>query len=240
MAPSRRLALIGFNRGGWESTRISVDSSGKVTLFSGSMSQGHGHATVLAQIAADELQVPLNDIEVVQGDTRQVQAGHGTFNSRSISVGGSSVKVCGERIVAKAKRIAAAMMEVDDKDVVYERGRFQVAGTDVAPLDFARVARMAYVGHVAPKGVEPGLDETLFYDPKGMGAPSGVHMAYVEVDSQTGTVAILDYVAVDDSGVIVNPLLAAGQIHGGVVQGIGQALYEEVCYDRDIGQLMTG
>jgi aerobic carbon-monoxide dehydrogenase large subunit len=240
MAPSRRLAFSGFDRGGWESARITVDSSGKITLFSGSMSQGHGHATVLAQIAADELQVPFEDVEVVQGDTRQVQAGHGTFNSRSIPVGGSSVKACAGRIVAKAKKIAAAMMEVDDNDVVYEEGRFQVAGTDLAALSFARVARMAHVGHVLPKDLEPGLDETLFYDPTGMGAPSGVHMAYVEVDQETGTVDILDYVAVDDSGVIVNPLLAAGQIHGGVVQGIGQALYEEVCYDRDTGQLLTG
>jgi carbon-monoxide dehydrogenase large subunit len=134
------------------------------------------------------------------------------------------------------------MMEVDNDDVVYEEGRcrFQVAGTDLAPLSFARVARMAYVGHVLPKDVEPGLDEMLFYDPTGMGAPSGVHMAYVEVDPETGTVDILDYVAVDDSGVIVNPLLAAGQIHGGVVQGIGQALSEEVCYDRETGQLLTG
>ena len=240
MAPSRRLAFSGFDRGGWESTRITVDSSGKITLFSGSMSQGHGHATVLAQIAADELQVPVEDVEVVQGDTRQVQAGHGTFNSRSIPVGGSSVKVCAGRVVAKARKIAAAMMEVDDNDVVYVEGRFQVAGTDLAALSFARVARMAHVGHVLPKDLEPGLDETLFYDPTGMGAPSGVHMAYVEVDPETGTVDILDYVAVDDSGVIVNPLLAAGQIHGGVVQGIGQALSEEVRYDRDTGQLLTG
>jgi len=240
MAPSRRLASSGFDRGGWESTRITVDSSGKITLFSGSMSQGHGHATVLAQIAADELQVPVEHIAVVQGDTRQVQAGHGTFNSRSIPVGGSSVKACAGRIVAKATKIAAAMMEVDDKDVVYEGGRFGVAGTDIPALAFAPVARMAHVGHVLPKGVEPGLDETLFYDPTGMGAPSGVHMAYVDVDSETGTVDILDYVAVDNSGIIVNPLLAAGQIHGGVVQGIGQALYEEVCYDRETGQLLTG
>jgi aerobic carbon-monoxide dehydrogenase large subunit len=240
MAPSRRLAASGFDRGGWESARINVDSSGKVTLFSGSMSQGHGHATVLAQIAADELQLPVEHIEVVQGDTRQVQAGHGTFNSRSIPVGGSSVKTCAGRIVAKARKIAAAMMEVADTDVVYERGHFRVAGTDIAPLSFARVARMAYVGHVLPNGVEPGLDETLFYDPMGMSAPSGVHMAYVEVDPETGMVDILDYVAVDDAGTIINPLLAAGQIHGGVVQGIGQALYEEVCYDGETGQLMTG
>ena len=132
------------------------------------------------------------------------------------------------------------MMEADDKDVTYEGGVFRVAGTDIAPLSFDRVARMAYVGHVLPDGVEPGLDETLFYDPRGMGAPSGVHMAYIEVDPETGMVDILDYVAVDDAGIILNPLLAAGQIHGGVVQGIGQALYEEVGYDGKTGQLITG
>ena len=240
MAPSRRLATSGFDRGGWESARINVDSSGKATLFSGSMSQGHGHATVLAQIAADALQMPVDHIAVVQGDTRQVQAGHGTFNSRSMAVGGSSVKVCAGRIVAKATKIAANMMEVDEKDVAYESGRFAVAGTDIPSLAFATVARMAYVGHVLPAGLEPGLDETLFYDPTGMGAPSGVHMAYVEVDPDTGVVDILDYVAVDDAGTIINPLLAAGQIHGGVVQGIGQALCEGVHYDGETGQLLTG
>jgi carbon-monoxide dehydrogenase large subunit len=239
MAPSRRLAMMGFDRGGWESARINVDGSGKATLFSGSMSQGHGHATVLAQIAADALQIPIDHVAVVQGDTRQVQAGHGTFNSRSMAVGGSSVKVCAGLIVAKAKRIAANMMEADEKDVTYEGARFAVVGTDIS-LTFAAVARMAYVGHVLPDGLEPGLDETLFYDPTGMGAPSGVHMAFVEVDPDTGFVDLLDYVAVDDAGTIINPLLAAGQIHGGVVQGIGQALYEGVHYDGQTGQLLTG
>ena len=239
MAPSRRLAANGFDRGGWESARIAIDSSGRATLYSGSMSQGHGHATALAQIAADVLQMPVENIDVVQGDTKQVQAGHGTFNSRSMPVGGSGVHVCAGRIVEKAKKIAAEMMEVAAEDLAYEGGSFVVPGTGVA-LAFAKVARMAYVGHVLPKGIEPGLDETLFYDPTGMGAPSGVHIAYVEVDPDTGMVEILDYVAVDDAGVIINPLLATGQIHGGVVQGIGQALYEEVCYDRDSGQLLTG
>ncbi|HEX2888522.1 xanthine dehydrogenase family protein molybdopterin-binding subunit [Vineibacter terrae] len=239
MGPSRRLGMIGFDRGGWESARLNVDSGGKVTLFSGSMSQGHGHATVLAQIAADALQLPVDHIAVVQGDTRQVQAGHGTFNSRSMAVGGSSVQVCAGRIVAKATRIAANMMEVDEKDVAYDAGRFTVPGTDIAPVTFAAVARMDYVGHALPAGLDPGLDETLFYDPTGMGAPSGVHMAYVEVDPDTGLVEILDYVAVDDAGTIINPLLAEGQIHGGVVQGIGQALFEGVHYD-DNGQLLTG
>src|SRR6202011_4433153 len=221
--PSRRLALMGFNRGGWESARVSVDSGGRITIFSGSMSQGHGHVTSLAQIAADVLQVPIEHIDIVQGDTRQVQAGHGTFNSRSMAVGGSSVHVSSQRIVAKAKKIAAGMLEVGEKDVSYSAGAFSVPGTDIAPVTFPKVARMAYVGHKLPDGVAPGLDETVFYDPTGMGSPSGVHLAYVEVDPETGIVDILDYVAVDDAGRVINPLLAAGQIHGGVVQGIGQA-----------------
>ena len=240
MAPSRRLAANGFDRGGWESARIAIDSSGRATLYSGSMSQGHGHATTLAQIAADVLQMPVENIDVVQGDTKQVQAGHGTFNSRSMPVGGSAVHLCAGRIVEKAKKIAAQMMEVAAQDIAFDDGSFSVPGTNIEPLSFAKVARMAYLGHVLPEALEPGLDETLFYDPTGMGAPSGVHMAYVEVDPDTGMIEILDYVAVDDAGVIINPLLAAGQIHGGVVQGIGQALYEEVSYDRETGQLLTG
>jgi carbon-monoxide dehydrogenase large subunit len=240
MAPSRRLALSGFDRGGWESARVSIDSSGRATIYSGAMSQGHGHVTSLSQIAADVLQLPIENIDVVQGDTRQVQAGHGTFNSRSMAVGGSSVHVCSERIVAKAKRIAAGMLEVDEKDVSYKAGAFGVPGTDITPVTFAKVARMAYVGHKLPDGLSPGLDETVFYDPVGMGSPSGVHLAYVEVDPETGIVKLLDYVAVDDVGTLINPLLAAGQIHGGVVQGIAQALYEEVSYDPDSGQLLTG
>ncbi len=232
--------MSGFNRGGWESARIAVDSSGRATIFSGSMSQGHGHVTSLSQIAADVLQIPIEHIDVVQGDTRQVQAGHGTFNSRSMSVGGSSVHVSSHRIVSKAKKIAAGLLEVDEKDVAYEGGRFSVPGTDIPPVTFGAVARMAYVGHKLPDGIAPGLDETVFYDPTGMGAPSGIHMAYVDVDPDTGIVEILDYVAVDDVGTLINPLLAAGQIHGGVVQGIGQALYEGVSYDPDNGQLMTG
>jgi aerobic carbon-monoxide dehydrogenase large subunit len=240
MAPSRRLALSGFDRGGWESARVSIDSSGRATIYSGSMSQGHGHVTSFSQIAADVLQIPIEHIDVVQGDTRQVQAGHGTFNSRSMAVGGSSVHVSSERIVAKAKKIAAGMLEVDEKDVAYAAGTFSVPGTDIAPVTFAKVARMAYVGHRLPEGLAPGLDETVFYDPTGMGSPSGVHLAYVEVDAETGIVKVLDYVAVDDVGTLINPLLAAGQIHGGVVQGIAQALYEEVSYDSESGQLLTG
>src|SRR6267154_2814390 len=132
MAPSRRLALLGFNRGGWESARVSVDSGGRVVIFSGSMSQGHGHVTSLAQIAADVLQVPIENIDVVQGDTRQVQAGHGTFNSRSMAVGGASVHVSSTRVVAKARKIAAGMLEVDEADISFSAGKFSVPGTDIA------------------------------------------------------------------------------------------------------------
>jgi carbon-monoxide dehydrogenase large subunit len=239
MAPSRRLGRMGFDRGGWESSRVSVDSSGRATIYSGSMSQGHGHNTSLAQIAADVLQIPIENIDVVQGDTRQVQAGHGTFNSRSMAVGGSSVHVCAKRVVDKAKSIAAGLLEVDEKDVSYRAGSFSVPGTDIAPLSFSNIARMAYLGHKLPDGMAPGLDETLFYDPAGMSSPSGVHLAYVEVDPETGIVNILDYVAVDDAGTLINPLLAAGQIHGGVVQGIGQAIWEEVSYESDSGQLIS-
>src|SRR5260370_41727397 len=210
MAPSRRLALMGFNRGGWESARVSVDSGGRITIFSGSMSQGQGHVTSLAQVAADVLQVPIEHIDVVQGHTRQVQAGHGTFNSRSMAVGGSSVHVTSGRIVATAKKIAASMLGVAEGDVSYRAGQFTVPGTDIAPLGFATVPRMASGGHKLPDGLEPGLDETVFYDPKGMGAPSGFHMAYVDVDPETGITDILDYVAVDDASTIINPLLAAG------------------------------
>ena len=149
--------------------------------------------------------MPIESIEVVQGDTRQVQAGHGTFNSRSMAVGGSSVHVCAKRVVDKATRIAANLLEVNEKDVSYQAGDFGVPRTDIQPLAFAKVARMAYLGHKLPEGTAPGLDETVFYDPTGMSSPSGVHMAYVEVDPETGIVDVLDYVAVDDAGTLINP-----------------------------------
>src|SRR6202008_3545157 len=148
MAPSRRLGPIGFDRGGWESSRVSVDSGGRATIYSGSMSQGHGHVTSLAQVAADVLQIPIENIDVVQGDTKQVQAGHGTFNSRSMAVGGSAVHICAWRIVEKAKKIAAEMMEVAAQDIAFDGGRFSLPGTNIEPMPFAKVARMAYVGHV--------------------------------------------------------------------------------------------
>jgi carbon-monoxide dehydrogenase large subunit len=186
MGPSRLLGTIGFDRGGWESARLSVGTGGKVSLFSGSMSQGQGHATTLAQIAADALELPVEDVDVVQGDTAQVQAGHGTFNSRSMAVGGSAVQLCAAKIIAKATKIAAGVLEVAEADIAYRNGRFTVPGTDLGPLGFADVAKRAYVAHSLPPDLAPGLDETLFHDPGMLSAPSGVHAVVVEVDVETG------------------------------------------------------
>jgi carbon-monoxide dehydrogenase large subunit len=239
MGPSPRLRTIGFERGGWESAQIRVHSDGKVTLFSGSMPQGHGHATSFAQIVADALQLPMDHIDVVQGDTDRVPAGHGTFNSRSMPVGGSAALTAANRVMAKAMQIATTMLEAPSDAVTYASGSFSVTGQPDHRVSFAQVARMAYVASTLPKGMQAGLDETVFYEPTGMGAPNGAHAAVVEVDVDTGEVTILDYVGVDDVGNLINPLLCEGQVHGGVAQGIGQALYEGAEYDAS-GQLMTG
>lgn len=237
MGISALLRRVGFDRGGWESAHLRVHSDGKVTLFSGSMPQGHGHGTSYAQIVAEVLQLPLDDIDVVQGDTDRVLAGHGTFNSRSMPVGGSAAYLAAGKILAKAHKIAAIMLEVKEESVRYADGVF--SGDAVSTVSFAEVARMAYVASKLPRDVEPGLDERVFYEPTAMGAPNGCHAAVVEVDADTGVVRILDYVAVDDVGVLINPMLCHGQMHGGIAQGIGQALYEEAKYDES-GQLMSG
>jgi len=239
MGLSRTLKPRGFNRGGWESAQLRVHSDGKLTLFSGSMPQGHGHVTSLAQIVAHQLQLPMDDIEVVHGDTDRVPAGHGTFNSRSMSVGGSAAYTAATNILAKAHQIAAAMLDVKPEEITYAAGVFTVTANPQTTLTWAQVARGAYVASKIPEGMQPGLDELVFYEPKAMNSPNGAHAALVEVDIDTGEVQILDYVAVDDTGVMINPMLCEGQMHGGVAQGIGQALYEGVDYDDD-GQLLTG
>jgi carbon-monoxide dehydrogenase large subunit len=239
MGLSPQLKRNGFDRGCWDSAQIRVHSDGKVTLFSGSMSQGHGHLTSFAQIVADALQIPMDDIDVVQGDTDRVPAGHGTFNSRSIAVGGSAALTAANEILAKATQIAATLLEVPGDAVAYASGNFCVAGEPDRCVSFAQVARMAYVASNLPKGMQAGLDETVFYEPKGVPAAYGMHAAVVEVDVETGEVEILDYVAIDDVGNLINPLLCEGQMHGGLAQGIGQALYEGAEYD-ETGQLVTG
>jgi carbon-monoxide dehydrogenase large subunit len=229
----------GFDRGGWESAQIRVHPDGKLTLFSGSKAQGHGHETSYAQIIADILQLPMEDIDVVQGDTDRVPAGHGTFNSRSMQVGGSAAFTVAHKILAKAKLIAAAMLQVKSNAVNYANGKFWIAGRPEQHVSFAQVARMAHVASNLPAGMEPGLDEIVFYEPTGLGTSSGAHGAVVDVDVDTGEVKILDYVGIDDVGNLINPLLCEGQVHGGVAQGIGQALYEGAEYDQS-GQLVSG
>jgi aerobic carbon-monoxide dehydrogenase large subunit len=239
MGQSPQLNRNGFDRGGWESAQIRVHSDGNVTLFSGSMSQGHGHATSYAQIVADVLQLPMDHIDVVQGDTDRVPAGHGTFNSRSMPVGGSAAFTAANKILAKATRIAAAMLQVKADAVTYKTGNFWITGRPEQRVSFAQVARMAYVASNLPTEMQAGLDEIVFYEPKGRPAAYGMHAAVVEVDLDTGEVKILDYVGIDDVGNLINPLLCEGQMHGGLAQGIGQALYEGAEYD-ETGQLMTG
>jgi carbon-monoxide dehydrogenase large subunit len=239
IAPSPMLKEDGFDRGGWESAQIRVHSDGKVTFFSGSKAQGHGHETTYAQIVADILQLPIDDIDVVQGDTDRVPAGHGTFNSRSMPVGGSAAFTVAHKILAKATQIGAAMLQAKTSSVSYQAGKFWIMGRPEQNVSFAQVARMAHVASNLPTGMEPGLDEIVFYEPTGLSTSNGAHAAVVEVDIDTGDVKILDYVGIDDVGNLINPLLCEGQVHGGVAQGIGQALFEGAEYDEG-GQLVSG
>lgn len=220
--PSAVLAAIGLERGGYESARVVMHPDGTATVFSGAHSHGQGHATSLAQIAADALGVLPEQVEVIQGDTESVPFGTGTFNSRSMAVGGSAVHVACRAIVDKATAIAA-----------------HLAGDGGVAPTLAEVAHAAHLGHRLPAGMAPGLDETRFFNPVGMPASSGTHVAVVEVDAETGSVSLLRHVVVDDCGRVINPLLAAGQVHGGAAQGIGQALSEGIFYDAQ-GELLTG
>jgi carbon-monoxide dehydrogenase large subunit len=212
--------------------------TGSITVFTGSQSQGQGHETTFAQLVSDRLGVPVENIEVSHGDTDLVPFGMGTYGSRSIAVGGSAIVKAGEKIIAKGIKIAAHMLEASEDDIEFADGNFTVAGTDKA-MNIAEIAFAAYVPHNYPEGVEPGLDETAFYDPLNFSFPSGTHICEVEVDPDTGTVKIVNYVAVDDFGTLINPLIVEGQVHGGIVQGVGQALTENTTYD-DNGQLITG
>jgi aerobic carbon-monoxide dehydrogenase large subunit len=238
VGPSPIMALSNYQAGAWESARVRVLSSGTVEVASGTSSQGQGHQTVWAQIAADALEVPMEDVVVVQSDTALVPPGTGTFNSRSLVVGGSAVHLAATRVLGKAKRIAAHLLEVADEDVRLADGSFTPVGAPDRAVSWAEVARAAYFAHNLPSGLEPGLEDTLLYDPPDFTYPFGTHVAVVEVDPETGEVAIIRYVAVDDCGHVVNPLVVEGQVHGGIAQGLGQALFEEARYSSD-GQLET-
>ncbi|MDA1324577.1 MAG: xanthine dehydrogenase family protein molybdopterin-binding subunit [Proteobacteria bacterium] len=243
---SRNLAVRGGLHGGYESASVRVHSDGKVTVFSGSHSHGQGHATAFIQLAADALGIPMENIELVQGDTDRVPFGNGTWGSRSASVGGVAIVMAAEKVIDKARTLAAHVLECAPKDIDYEDGVFRVRGTDRI-VDFTEIADIAYHGARLPedRSLTPGLEETVFYEPKDTNDPQAMHLAVVIVDAESGVVRIRDYFTSDDCGRIINPMIVEGQIHGGLAQGIGQAMMEQVIYgDEDSvgaeGQLLSG
>jgi carbon-monoxide dehydrogenase large subunit len=239
MAPSAVAYALGARAGVWESSLVRVYPTGKVTVYSGSSGHGQGHETTFAQLAASELGVPIEDVGVVESDTAQVQQGTGTFGSRSAVVGGTAIHMSVEKIKDKAKQIAAHMLEASPEDIVYEDGQLFVQGAPTEAKSFQEVALAAYWYDGLPEGLEPGLEATSIYDPKNFTWPFGTHICVVEIDPDTGDTKVLRYVAVDDVGNVINPMIVEGMVHGGVAQGLGQALWEEAVYDDD-GQLITG
>ena len=239
VAPSAAVGSLGVGVGLWESAEVRFNPTGNVTVFTGAHSHGQGHETAFAQLVSERLGVALDNIEIVHGDTAQVPFGMGTFGSRSIAVGGVAIVNACDKIIAKGKKIAAHTLEAAEEDIEFAGGDFTVAGTDKS-VNIAAVAFSAYVPHNYPEGVEPGLDENAFFDPMNFSFPAGAHICEVEVDPDTGAVEIVTYTAVDDFGTLINPMIVEGQVHGGIVHGVGQALLENCVYDDDSGQLVTG
>ncbi|NKW71656.1 xanthine dehydrogenase family protein molybdopterin-binding subunit [Rhodobacteraceae bacterium R_SAG10] len=239
LAPSNLAGILGARVGLYDSATVRVNATGNISVMVGAHSHGQGHETVFPQIVADMLGMSADDIDIVHGDTSKIPFGMGTYGSRSMAVCGSAIVKATDKIIAKATKIAAHMMEASEADVTFEDGNFTVAGTDKTTA-FAAVAFKAYVPHDYPHDVlEPGLEETAFYDPANFTYPSGAYACEVEVDPDTGKVTICSFAAVDDVGNVINPMIVEGQIHGGIGQGIGQALVESCVYD-DNGQLLTG
>jgi aerobic carbon-monoxide dehydrogenase large subunit len=236
LAPSAILGAIRYSAGGWEAATIRCLPTGTVQVLSGSTPHGQGHDTTWSQIVSDRLGYAIEEVEVLHGDTSVVPLGMDTYGSRSLAVGGVALYYAAERIVEKAKKIAAHLLEVDEAKVDYAGGVF--SGPE-ASLTLKEVAFAAWAAHNLPAGLEPGLEATYVYDPPNFSWPSGAHVAVVEVDTETGAVELLRYIAVDDVGTVVNPIIVEGQIHGGLAQGVAQALYEEAVYDED-GNLLTG
>ncbi|MDD3786213.1 MAG: xanthine dehydrogenase family protein molybdopterin-binding subunit [Hydrogenophaga sp.] len=240
LAPSNIAGALGARAGLFECGEVRVHPTGSVTVFTGSHSHGQGHETTFAQVVAARLGLTPDQVDIVHGDTGRVPFGMGTYGSRSISVGGAAIMRALDKIEAKAKKIAAHLMEASDADVDFANGEFTVRGTD-KKVTFGQVALTAYVPHNYPLDkLEPGLNETAFYDPTNFTYPAGTYICEVEVDPETGVVRVDRFTAVDDFGTIINPMIVEGQVHGGLVQGIGQALLENCVYDRETGQLVTG
>ncbi|MCC7271706.1 MAG: xanthine dehydrogenase family protein molybdopterin-binding subunit [Alphaproteobacteria bacterium] len=240
IAPSQVVGALGGRAGLYESAEVRVHPTGSVTVFTGAHSHGQGHETTFAQLVSEMLQIPMDSIEIVHGDTNKVAFGMGTYGSRSLAVGGMAIMKAVEKVVNKGKKIAAHLLEASEADIEYKDGKFQVAGTDKSKA-FGEIALTAYVPHNYPmETLEPGLDETAFYDPKNFTFPSGAHICEVEIDPDTGVTRIVNFVASDDFGRIINPMIVEGQVHGGLGQGIGQALLEGCVYDPKSGQILTG
>ncbi len=238
IAPSAVVGSLGARVGLWESSSIRVHPTGSVTVFTGSHSHGQGHETTFAQLVADKLGIPVEQVDVVHGDTAKNGFGMGTYGSRSLAVGGSAIVKALDKVIAKGKKIAAHLLEAGEGDIEFEHGKFAVKGTDRAKT-FGEIALTAYVPFKYPAGLEPGLEESAVYDPANFTYPAGCHICEVEVDPETGVTQVVGFTAVDDVGTVINPMIVEGQVHGGVTQGIGQALLEGALYD-DKGQLLSG
>jgi carbon-monoxide dehydrogenase large subunit len=239
LAPSRVLGSLRYGAGGWESASIRMLPTGKVEVVTGTSPHGQGHETAWSQIVADQLGVAFDDIEVLHGDTRTSYKGLDTYGSRSLAVGGIALYNACQKVIDKAKPIAAYMLECDPADLEFTGGRFRVRGNPDGGRSLADCALAVFAAHDLPDGIEPTLDADAVYDPVNFSFPHGTHLCAVEVDTQTGRVSVRSYVAVDDIGRVINPLIVEGQVHGGVAQGIAQALFEEAVYDDD-GNLLSG
>ena len=240
LAPSAVVGQLGGGVGQWESAKLRFTPTGQVQLFTGSHSHGQGHETTFAQVLSSKLGVPLASVEVIHGDTGETPMGMGTYGSRSIAVGGSAIVMAADKVIEKGKKIAAQLLEASEADIEFEAGQFTVKGTD-RKKSIGEVVFEAYVPHHIPHGsVEPGMEESAFYDPSNFTFPAGTHVCEVEVDPETGIVKIVNFTAVDDFGKVINPMIVEGQVHGGIAQGVGQALIEGCVYDLDTGQLLTG
>jgi len=240
LAPSNIAGALGARAGLFEAGEVRVHPTGKVTIFTGSHSHGQGHETTFAQVVADRLGIGIEDVDIQHGDTGKILFGMGTYGSRSLAVGGTAIVKAVDKVINKGKKIAAHLMEAAETDIEFRDGFFQVAGTDKKKA-FAEIALTAYVPHNYPLDkLEPGLNENAFYDPTNFTYPAGSYVCEVEVDPDTGVTQVMSFVAVDDFGNVVNPMIVEGQVQGGLAQGIGQALLEGCRYDAESGQLLTG
>ena len=240
IAPSNIAGALGARAGLFEAGEVRVHPTGTVTVFTGSHSHGQGHETTFAQVVAAKLGMPVENVEIVHGDTGRIPFGMGTYGSRSLAVGGTAIIKAVDKVIAKGKKIAAHLLEAADTDIEFENGEFKVKGTD-KKLPFGAVSLTAYVPHNFPLDkLEPGLNENAFYDPSNFTYPAGSYVCEVEVDPETGRYTVERFTAVDDFGNIVNPMIVAGQVHGGIAQGLGQAMLEGCAYDAETGQLLTG